>query len=338
MSFEKKMKKRGNQKLNAFAKNPYHQEEKVKPFPAWGKILIPSLVAACSAVIIVAVGIVPLISSSGKNAAHLQDGSFNKGGYHAEAASQNLDNSAYTPIKSTPGDYSYTPEEAQASNGAPKDTAWEDRSIISQYPYVKYLENTYHAHSLDKAAPIDTKYVGEKVLDDVIVDGSDNKHTIKASIYYIKNINFKAGIAVQFAGDTDYYAYIPLQYRAETFGQMYEELSFATELVIDSVTYTDEGGVLHNSHVNNQEGLINLLYSCKDLNNIYPDDPFTKDNVEDLELHISIPCLDVKSAKIDLYNYGLLSTARLEFGFPHSFNMGEGKFNEFKAAALEAIK
>ncbi len=333
MSFEKKMKKRGNQKLNAFAKNPYHQEEKVKSFPAWGKILIPSLVAASCAVIIVAVGIVPLISSSGKNTAHLQDGSFNKGGYPAEAASQNLDNSAYAPAQSiTPGD-------AQQSNGEKKETtAWEERSITSQYPYVTYSNKTYHAHSLDKASPIAATYVGEKVLDDVVVDGSDNKHTTKASIYYINNINYKAGIAVQFTGDTDYYAYTPLQYRAETFGEMFEELGFATELVINSVTYADESGALHNSPVNHQEGLINLLYSCKDLNNLYPDDPFTKDNIEDLELHISIPCLDVKNAKIDLYNYGLLSTARLEFGYPHSFNMGEGKFNEFKAAALEAIK
>ena len=58
MNFEKWMKKRGNNKLNAYAKNPYHVSW-IKRMPMWSKILVPSALAMTAAVVVISVGVLP---------------------------------------------------------------------------------------------------------------------------------------------------------------------------------------------------------------------------------------------------------------------------------------
>ena len=63
MSFEKKMKKRGMQKLDALVKNPYQnqkEEEIKKPFPLWAKIVIPVASVSFASILAFAI-IVPSI-------------------------------------------------------------------------------------------------------------------------------------------------------------------------------------------------------------------------------------------------------------------------------------
>ena len=339
MSFEKKMKKRGNQKLDAFAKNPYHQEPimESKPvrrgMPLWSKILIP-LGSVAVAVFGTFIGMRMVFGGFGNNAA-------NRDGYHS------YQDEAQTPatISENKGDHGNS--QAPYTPSSPEDAtrSWGDLSIASQYPIVNYSDLSYIEYSGDKAAPINAQYIASKIDENITVKGHDynlnEDHTIEVTIYSIKNIHYKAAIAVQFKDSTDYYAYVCSSYLCSTYDELYDEMGFANELSLNSVTYTNEEGHLTNRPINNQNDLKALLASYKgqSLNNIYPNDPDVpqEEKIDSIMVSISIPCLDIKIANIEFYNYGLLSI-RFSHALPHQFDVGVASYNAFKEAATLAIK
>ena len=66
MNFEKWMQKRGNNKLNKFAKNPYHVSW-IKRLPLWSKVAVPTLMAATAAIVIITVGVLPSFNNDTKS-------------------------------------------------------------------------------------------------------------------------------------------------------------------------------------------------------------------------------------------------------------------------------
>ena len=339
MSFEKKMKKRGNDKLNQFAKNPYHQEPimESKPvrrgMPLWSKILIP-VGAIATGIFGSFIGMRMVFGGFGNKAA-------NEGGYY----SHQDEAQAPAAISEDKGgrDGSQTPYSPSSPESATKD--WEDLSITSQYSTIDYSDLSYIEYSSDKAEPIDAQYIASKMDENITVKGHDynlnEDHTIEVTIYSIKNIHYKAAIAVQFKDSTDYYAYVCLNYLCSTYDELYDELGFTNELVLNSVTYTNEEGHLTNQTVNNQNDLKALLASYKgqNLNNIYPNDPDVpqEGKIDSIMVSISIPCLDIKIASIEFYSYGLLSI-RFSHALSHQFDLGVASYNAFKEAAMLAIK
>lgn len=93
MNFEKWMKKRGNNKLNAYAKNPYHVSW-IKRMPLWSKVAVPAALAMTAAVVVISVGVLP----------HL---GMNKGAA-SKAMNSEAQYSSYTPA-SQAGSKDYTP-------------------------------------------------------------------------------------------------------------------------------------------------------------------------------------------------------------------------------------
>ena len=339
MSFEKKMKKRGNQKLDAFAKNPYHQEPvmETKPvrrgMPLWSKILIP-VGAVAMGIFGSFIGMRMVFGGFGNKAA-------NGGGYYSHQ------DEAETPAAISENKGGRDDSRAPYSPSTPEEgsKSWENLNITSQYPTVNYSDLSYIEYSGDKAAPINAQYIASKIDENITVKGHDynlnEDHTIKVTIYSIKNIHYKAAIAVQFKDSTDYYAYVCSSYLCSTYDELYDEMGFANELSLNSVTYTNEEGRLTNRPINNQNDLKALLASYKgqSLNNIYPNDPDVpqEGKIDSIMVSISIPCLDIKIANIEFYNYGLLSI-RFSHALPHQFDVGVANYNAFKEAAMLAIK
>ena len=146
---------------------------------------------------------------------------------------------------------------------------------------------------------------------------------------------------MQFKDSTDYYAYVCSSYLCSTYDELYDEMGFANELSLNSVTYTNEEGHLTNRPINNQNDLKALLASYKgqSLNNIYPNDPAVpqEGKIDSIMVSISIPCLDIRIANIEFYSYGLLSI-RFSHALSHQFDVGVASYNAFKEAAMIAIK
>lgn len=338
MSFEKKMKKRGNQKIDAFAKNPYHQEPimETKParrgMPLWSKILIP-VGAVATGIFGTFIGVRMVFGGFGNKAA-------NEGKYYSEQEAN-----VPAAISENKGDRDYSRAPYSPSSPTDATRSWEDLSITSQYSTIDYSDLSYIEYSSDKAEPIDAKYIASKMDENILVKGHDydldEDHLTEVTIYSIKSIHYKAAIAVQFEGSTEYYAYVCSSYLCSTYDELYDELGFASELVLNSVTYTNDEGHLTKRSINHQNELKTLLASYKgqSLNNIYPNDPDVPQNgkIDSIMVSISIPCLDIKIANIEFYNYGLLSI-RFSHALPHQFDLGVDSYNVFKEAATLAIK
>ena len=236
MSFEKKMKKRGNQKLDAFAKNPYHQEtravatNKPKSFPTWAKVMIPTFAVATCLVVFM----VPIIMMGGAKNTDMKP----NGG--EAAAPANVDGSRYqggSTDKATPGDNSYYEEGSQT---APV-PHWSEATLIQKYPEFTYEGVNYQVRYTDRTMPIDSQYINAK-LADISVSGydiyEDASHESNAEIYSIKNIANDASLAIKFDGDTNYYAYQNVNCYFATLNDVMSKVSFNTEARFTQATYS----------------------------------------------------------------------------------------------------
>ena len=221
MNFEKWMKKRGNNKLNAYAKNPYHVSW-FKRVPMWGKIAVPALVAVTAAVVVISVGVLPNFFALGNKAARPAESNANS--YSQRTSQQNSSKSApaYSSHDITPAD--------------PKD-------LSSDYPSFMYNGTLYHVAPRDvranEAATIDSSNLEEKATDLSIPLEKDGSNIVNASIYPIADISSDFAIAVKFTHSTGYYVYLRDNYSKNTLGDLVNDLSIKEVTTIASFEFTN---------------------------------------------------------------------------------------------------
>ena len=349
MSFEKKMKKRGNQKLDAFAKNPYHQEtpkvveSKPKPFPTWAKVMIPTFAVATCLVVFM----VPIIMMGGaKNTAMKPNGG-------EAAAPTNDGDSRYqgsSTDKATPGNNSYYEEGSQAAYVP----TWSEATIIQKYPEFVYQGNKYQIRYSDRSQPIDAKYIDTK-LADLTVSGYDMyervNHETNAEIYSIKNIATDASLAIKFSDDTNYYAYQNVSCSFPTLGDLVNKVSFETEVNFTLANYAHfdaSENYVEDKYTNiSKSEIMNILFNDLTIANTKakpklnaPNDSSSggtsyvpqSSNGEHSEqraesavtITTAIPCLGIDNAYIRMWQGGKLDVNL--FGSLSIFPIGEAKY------------
>ena len=206
MSFESKMKKRGNKKLNQFAKNPYR-----KPWynriPLWSKIAVPaSLMALASAFAVIM--ILPKVSN-GSTKAYLHDGDM----YSTQNAI-NSSNDKAAPNSQPYSNYSLTPSTAQGEGSSYYEEPWDNRAINNQYRMLLYNGDNYYSYQTYPA--VEEQYIGE-YLDTTTVWGEEPvynnpdstyiRHETTGLLYRVNGFDPSLLIAVKFNEDEGYYWY-----------------------------------------------------------------------------------------------------------------------------------
>lgn len=352
MSFEKKMKKRGNQKLDQFAKNPYHKP-KVTTFPTWAKVFIPSFAVAAGVVLFITVGVLPSMANN-KNAAIT-----NKDGYsHYEPTELNPTNqgASYTPVDSHPSD-----AQAEGSQGAMSSTKepgqikkWEDKALFEQYPSFSYDNKTYQVRYADyRTNPIDVKYVEYLVSDNISLIGYDERlgemHQMTASVYNITKINPDVALAIKFTNDENYYAYQNVDYYFSSFEDILNKVSFNTEVVINYIVYTEYDATTRVStkkqfEVDNQSAMMDYFYTLTGYANLKSDNPSNQNTSEYvsstqtanhyLSLNVTIPCLNINNAAMTFDSNGFVSVNL--FGKFAEFQIENTKYQELENIILNA--
>ena len=356
MSFEKKMQKRGNDKLNQFAKNPYHQEPvvtaptpKVKRFPVWATVLIPSIAVACAIILVV-----PMMMSMGA-----PNGAMKANDSKHDESPTAQEGSTYPGGQ---GNYSYGDKEgSEAAGSEPRVVPhWEDQTNIQRYPEFTYLENKYTVNDLVSTQPIDVTYVNEK-LADVTVEGFDElkneTHTINASLYSIKNIALDVSLAIKFADTEEYYSYQNNNVYFADIGELMDKLSFNTEVIFDQICIhdLDEQGNKQNTYYRNvnTKDVTNVLFTDRTVKNNKNNKPKLNTNdtsagssggtsvppsnpseySESMDILVKIPCLGLDRASANI------SQKEGKFAFTFASNYSSfylGESNYF--AAKEVIK
>ena len=236
MSFESKMKKRGNKKLNQFAKNPYRKSW-FSRIPIWTKVLVPSALAA-GLIVGVFVGVLPNMGS--KATAHLKvdDEGVNNNAPASEAINKG-DHSVIPGAASSnamvsqwePSSYSYNDESG---------VSWSQMSNLERYPSFVYNNQVYRCWQHN---PLDTDAIKAKV-NNVTLFGQEkttNKvidHEIGGEIYSVRNIANDVAYALRFAEDDKYYPYIATIKGYDTIGDFLNKCAFDDEVDIYRGAYS----------------------------------------------------------------------------------------------------
>ena len=173
---EKKLRKRGMQKLDKFAHNPYHVNKPsfFSRIPLWGKIMVPASLVTAVAV----VAFVGLINGVGKSNA-------------APASSKNGDVSHYAPAEQdTSDDKGYTGDPSVPG------TAQKQSIRVNGVDYAFIATGSKGSGESSMYATVQ-----EENLGNLIIDTADSNTGANVAIYEIKNYASDTFIAAKYANN-----------------------------------------------------------------------------------------------------------------------------------------
>lgn len=180
---EKKLRKRGMQKLDKFAHNPYHVNKPsfFSRIPLWGKIMVPASLVTAVAV----VAFVGLVNGLG-------------GAKAPQAPSKNGDASHYAPAKQdTSNDKGYTGESSVPAS--------QKQSIsVNGVDYAFIATGSKGSGGEWSSSMYAT--VQEENLGNLISDTTDSNTGANVTIYEIKNYSSDAFIAAKYANNPNIFA------------------------------------------------------------------------------------------------------------------------------------
>ena len=248
MNFEKWMKKRGNQKIDKYAKNPYHVSW-FKRVPRWVKIFTPIATCATALMIVVLIAI-PTIG---------RGGAMSNDNYKNSKGNPGLEGSNNATLEVPTDNGSRSQNELTSFDGSGHQTGEEtqiEKALLSANMSLVYNNNNYTIDGVDGAPMISASYVDIKKSDIAAV-------TANASIYKIRNITEEAALAVNFDGTSNFYVYINKQCDFSTIEYLKGKLSLQTELkycYITKISNTDASEDSRVSVANEGADLTNLLF------------------------------------------------------------------------------
>lgn len=213
MNFEKWMKKRGNNKLNAYAKNPYHVSW-IKRMPMWSKVLVPTALAMTAAVVVISVGVLP----------HL--------GMNKAASRQNYsDAEQYSSYKPAP---SYDEmSSANQSKQTPGSQGQEAGLPSIVYQNISY---NYSGKSVNKTKTSES--IGPRI--GTVTVESPNNQSRELELYSFTNIDQEIAVLAKEANSNLYNIYFNYSCHFHDIDDFVNLLSPASEIKVDKVLYYDK--------------------------------------------------------------------------------------------------
>ena len=161
---------------------------------------------------------------------------------------------------------------------------WGSYSIERKYPSVDYNNSNYFV-----VKKISKSVVSKKIRDTVATGYdpfSNEKHTIDATLYEIKNISSYCAIAVNFDGDENYFSYTNRDCNFETLGKLMEEFNFDENISINSGHYKEKDIAVIEYNKVKKSDITDLLYKHKSLKPV--EEPTDRVLLDDLSFNIEI--------------------------------------------------
>ena len=181
---EKKLRKRGLQKLDKYAHNPYHVNKQsfFSRIPLWGKIMVPASLVTAVAV----VAFVGLINGVSKGNAAPSPGKNDGASHYAPAEQDTSNDKGYTGDSSVPG--STTLKQSIRINGV-------------DYSFIATGSKGSGEWSSSMYATVQ-----EENLGNLISDTTDSNTGASVAIYEIKNYSSDTFIAAKYANNPNIFA------------------------------------------------------------------------------------------------------------------------------------
>lgn len=187
---------------------------------------------------------------------------------------------------------------------------WGNYSIERKYPSVDYNNSNYVV--VKKIS----KSVVAKKIGDTVATGydpfSNEKHTINATLYVIKNTSSYCAIAVKFDGDDNYFSYTNRDCKFETLGELIEEFNFKENVNINRGHYKEKDIAVIEYNKVNKSDITDLLYTNKNLKPV--EEPTDIILLDDLSFNI-----EIKSITNELgYYIGIARSGYLSINIFHT--------------------
>ena len=325
MNFEKWMKKRGNNKLNAYAKNPYHVSW-IKRLPAWSKVVIPTALALTAAVVVISVGVLPHLGAKGAAVNSKND---NAPSYSSAQKPQGSKETSYAPVSSQ-NQSSYTPGETDSGY----------RSVHTKFPTLNYSSREY---TLTDAygSPI----VPETSVGQLLYEGSSKAVSLgdeEIRIYAINNIDDEVAVALRTRYSNIAYAYFNLDAHFHDVEDFIDLLSPYTEMDITSLIHVNYTGVdVTQAHITNhanyqKTAIYDILFYDTSITGYTAEDYDYESSTEYYHMDLKIAALGVDKFSLDFFDTGYIVYHM--FGQNHLFEIGQTRYQELVQYLVPFVK
>lgn len=205
---------------------------------------------------------------------------------------------------------------------------WEEMTISQQFAEVNYNGIRYSSRTAELSADQIAAELGE-----VSMQGydtyTDKSYNATGKIYRITGISENCAAAVQFDGQSAYYAYVNSYYQPETLGQFIEDLNLRDNLITGSV-WQDKLDENDEYQAYEYTGLgtdtvWNFLLADTSLAAVEDYDAQAFETL--MSISVDIPLLGYKNISLSVTKEGYLTTNILDTG--KAFFIGTDKVNDF---------
>ena len=315
MNFEKWMKKRGNNKLNAYAKNPYHVSW-IKRVPLWGKIAVPAALAMTAAVVIVSVGVLPnLMANGGKN----------------DMSRSPMSNAEQYKSSQSPQDSKGVSHSTPVSTIEPGNPVTDLERTAQKFPTITYDSLSYVLTNNYGGMMVPSKYLGDSLTNGRMADINHVQEDV--SIYSIKNIDKEVAVAFRSRYSNYCFAYYNLAAHFHDIEDFEALLSPRSEMRITFLRHVDYTGKdFANAEVVSYRGYQNsniydIWFEDQELAGYTADDYDYESSTVYYEMNLEVDALGVNNFKAYFFNSGYIVFQM--FDQNHLFNLGTAKYQEF---------
>ena len=289
-NIEKKLKKRGIQKLKKYAKNPYHVAW-FKRIPTWMKVAIPSLAVATATAVVCFAVILPMVGTKNYSA-NLKQGE-NVPSNAQASSGKNMSSMMMDP----------------ADNSGAYVKNWEEKTLEEKYTAFTYtIDDQGSGYRWYHHNPIEAQSIGDKLADDVVITGyypyEDVNHQTTVSIYKVKDFAPRLILAVKFSDDEHYYCYGNMNgvESYQTLGDLLADLPLDKIATFDKAYFGySEGNTLVSDEYSGvtKESVMNILLadtSKQDIANVEPSIVAAgKDYTKVIQISTPFPSIDITS-------------------------------------------
>lgn len=358
MSFEKKMKKRGNKNLNKYAKNPYHVPWYNK-IPIWVKVAVP---ATAVFVATLTVTLVSVNAMQTRKSYMIVDN---------ETSNNKNGPAGYDPSKATPS-YSVAPAPSSMASSDPRNPQsshiddpiiytstidWNTLSIPEKYPHFEYqvgYNQGFYMFNYQLPA-IEEEYIDKLLANDVTASGGEYLngeyvHEIdNVSIYKIKDLAERQVLAAKIPGDDHYYAY----FNQSHFNPYNDLNELFTDIPLDKVVTYDKAYYRYqeNDHLVsytytgvNKEQVMNIVFSnmaapSAGTSETFPEE-LLKNHLEglytkEIDMPLYFPSLKLSGSMMTIYDDGCLEITI--FNRHQTYYVGEEVYHNFESYILNNL-
>lgn len=182
---------------------------------------------------------------------------------------------------------------------------WDEKTYPQKFPTLTYKNINYMIDNDD--SKIEYSKISSKLTDITLeqIDSlTDNKYSIRASLYSIRNIDTNCMIAVRYKDENDYYTFINPEFTISSLHELMQALDWDNNVQFGNIYYFENGQIKNEFNDYNRSNIQNYIYSKKDT--VKCENEIASASI--LEIGLNMPALGIYNKTLSLTKSGYMQT------------------------------